>query len=91
VSMGLRRSANGRGRRAMARSGGEAPASNLTRGRTGNRAEKGQRGSSPQGGALAAAAERRGDGCDSDQNAAAMAAAARASGARGSICGFNGF
>jgi hypothetical protein len=50
--------APGRGRRATARCGGEAPASNRARRRMGNGGEKGRRGSSPRGGAVAAAAEQ---------------------------------
>jgi hypothetical protein len=40
---------------------------------------------------LAVAAERRGGGCNGDQNPASMAAAARASRVRGSSCGFDWF
>jgi hypothetical protein len=41
ASTGLRRSAGGWGRQATARCGGEAPASNRARGRTGNIGEEG--------------------------------------------------
>jgi hypothetical protein len=89
AAMELRRSAGDRGRRATARRGGEAPTSNHVRGRMENRGEKGRRGSSPQGGAPAAA-ERRGGSCNGNLAAAAMAAAARASRARGGGCELDG-
>jgi hypothetical protein len=53
--MGIRRSTGDWGRRATARHGGGAPASNRAHGKAENRGEKGRRGSSPQGGALVVA------------------------------------